>query len=138
MTTPDYAGFAEYVAAEVDAGLLIDRDVERRLKREGVRSFGLKEAETSWFVRGVAQNRGAALQSDLDQRIEQVLKLYLDKKGRLRRRDFEQGTEIYAAWIGEKTDPKQIRKTLKEIMQRNDWKPRRHGLLRRKRWYNKI
>ncbi len=67
------------------------------------------------------------LQSDLDQRIEQVLKLYLDKKGRLRRRDFEQGTEIYAAWIGEKTDPKQIRKTLKEIMQRNDWKPRRHG-----------
>ncbi|HBQ22925.1 MAG TPA: hypothetical protein DHV03_07050 [Alphaproteobacteria bacterium] len=138
MSQPNYEGFAEFVSAEAEAGRLINRSQERELRREGVRSFGLKDSESIWFVRGVASRTGAAVQSDLDERAERILKIQLDEKNRIRKKDFDNTAKIYAALISERMDVKSAKIHLKEVMERNGWKPRRHGLLRRKRWYNKI
>ncbi len=138
MSQANYEGFAEFVSAEAEAGRLINRAQERELRREGVRSFGLKDSESSWFLRGVASRSGAAVQSDLDERVERILKQQLDGKDRIRKKDFDNTAKIYAAMISDKVDVKSAKIHLKEVMERKGWKPRRHGLLRRKRWYNKI
>jgi hypothetical protein len=136
MTTRDQ--YADLVRLQVSGKRLITEDRENALLQDGVVRFGLSLEEARGKVRSAAEDRGAALQRDIDDAAGFLLRESADLKGRLKRKDFNRVARFYKLRAeGMMTEP-EVRQRVKVIMQQQKLAPRRAGWFWTRRWFAKI
>ena len=75
---------------------------------------------------------------DIDESAGFLLRDSADRKGRLKRKDFNRVARFYKLRAeGMLTEP-EVRQRVKSIMQQQNFTPRKAGLLWTRRWFNKI
>ena len=79
-----------------------------------------------------------ALARELETGVEQWVKTAAGRRKRLGRRQFEQMVATYENGAHGEMSKDEAKKRVKALMERNDVEPKRAGLLRTRRWYNKI
>ena len=130
--------YADLVRLQVSGKRLITEDRENALLQDGVMRFGLSLEEARGRVRSAAEDRRVVLQRDIDESASFLLRDSADRKGRLKRRDFDRVARFYKLRAeGMLTEP-EVRQRVKSIMQQQNFTPRRAGLIWTRRWYNKI
>jgi hypothetical protein len=130
--------YTDLVRLQLSGKRLITEDRENALLQDGVMRFGLSLEEARGKVRTAAEDRGAALQRDIDEAAGFLLRESADAKGRLKRKDFNRVARFYKLRAeGMMTEP-EIRQRVKTIMQQQKLAPRRAGLFRTRRWFAKI
>ena len=118
----------EFLSAEDEIGLL----------EEGMRTCGLPLAQARGIVGKVADDNDVALARELEKGVEQWVKTAGGRSKRLGRRQFEQMVATYENGAHGEMSKDEIKKRVKSLMERNDVEPKRAGLLRTRRWYNRI
>jgi hypothetical protein len=130
--------FTDLVRLQVSGKRLITEDRENALLQDGVMRFGLSLEEARGKVRSAAEDRGVAIQRDIDDAAGFLLRESADPKGRLRKGDFNRVARFYRLRAeGTLTEP-EVRQRVKAIMQQQKLTPRRAGLFRTRRWFAKI
>src|SRR3954462_6493988 len=130
--------YGDLVRLQVSGKRLITEDRENALLQDGVMRFGLSLEEARGRVRSAAEDRRVVLQRDIDESVGFLLRDSADRKGRLKRKDFNRVARFYKLRAeGMLTEP-EIRQRVKSIMQQQNFTPRGAGLLWTRRWYNKI
>lgn len=138
MSDPEYRKFSEFVRVHARAAGFIVSDDERNLLQEGLRHFGVQSEEGHWILLGVAADEDIGVESMLDRWITDVLGRFAGSDGKLKKREFEDAVEIYREWTNDRMSEDGIKKKLKKIVEKKNWKARRKGLLRSGRWFNRI
>ena len=138
MSDPEYRNFSEFVRVLARAAGIIVSDDERNLLQEGLRHFGVQSEEGRWILLGVAADERVGVESMLDRRITEVLGRFAGSDGKLGKREFEDAVEIYRGWANNRMSEDDVRKKLKKIVKKNNWRAKRQGLLRSGRWFNRI
>lgn len=118
----------EFLTAEDEIGLL----------EEGMRTYGLTLAQARGVVSKVADDQDVALARELEKGVEQWVKTAGGRGKRLGRRQFDQMVATYENGAHGEMTRDEVKKRVKALMERNDVEPKRAGLLRTRRWYNKI
>ncbi len=67
-----------------------------------------------------------------------LLKTVADRHGRISRAEFDRVAAFYRAAAQSGISPGDARDRVKELMEENDLRPRRAGLLRTRRWWRMI
>jgi len=130
--------YADLVRLQVSGKRLITEEKENALLQDGVMRFGLSLEEARGKVRTAAEDRGAALQRDIDDAAGFLLRESADTKGRLKRKDFNRVVRFYRLRAeGMMADP-EVKQRVKVIMQQHKLSPRRAGFFFTRRWYAKI
>ena len=118
----------EFLAAEEEIGLL----------EEGMRTYGLTLAQARGILAKVADDQEVALARELEKGVEQWVKTAGGRGKRLGRRQFDQMVATYENGAHGEMSKDDVKKRVKALMERNEVEPKRAGLLRSRRWYNKI
>jgi len=130
--------YGDLVRLQVSGRRLITEDRENALLQDGVMRFGLSLEEARGRVRSAAEDRRVVLQRDIDESAGFLLRDSADRKGRLKRKDFNRVARFYKLRAeGMLTEP-EVRQRVKSIMQQQNFTPRGAGLLWTRRWFNKI
>src|SRR5215475_9337470 len=87
--------YADLVRLQVSGKRLITEERENSLLQDGVMRFGLSLEEARGKVRTAAEDRGVALQRDIDDAAGFLLRESADTKGRLKRKDFNRVARFY-------------------------------------------
>lgn len=129
--------FAEIVEVRVTMKGFLSREAETELLESGIRDFGLTLPESRGVVHGVADRLDVPVEREVERTLTQFMKAAAGRRKRLGRASFEQATQIYQAQAHGEMDRLAVRARLKELMAENEIEPRRAGLLRTRRWYNR-
>ena len=132
------ARFAEVVELRVMNKEFLAADEEIALLEIGVRTYGLPLVEARGIVGKVADDNDVALARELEKGVEQWVKTAGGRNKRLARRQFDEMVATYETGAHGEMSKDEIKKRVKTLMERNDVEPKRAGLLRSRRWYNKI
>jgi hypothetical protein len=130
--------FAEVVALRMMGKDFLGPDEEIALLEVGVRTYGLSLAQTRGIVSKVADDNEVALARELEKGVEQWVKTAAGRNKRLGRRQFDQMVATYETGAHGEMSREDIKKRVKTLMDRNEVEPKRAGLLRSRRWYNRI
>jgi hypothetical protein len=130
--------FAELVELRLTNREFLSAGDEVTLLEEGVRTYGLPLAQARGVVGKVADDNGVALARELEKGVEQWVKTAGGRGKRLGRRQFDQMVATYENGAHGELSKDEIKKRVKSLMERNDVEPKRAGLLRTRRWYNRI
>lgn len=130
--------FAELVELRIMNKEFLGADEEIALLEIGVRTYGLPLAEARGIVGKVSDDNDVALARELEKGVEQWVKTAGGRNKRLGRRQFEEMVATYETGAHGEMSKDEIKKRVKALMDRNDVEPRRAGLLRSRRWYNRI
>jgi hypothetical protein len=135
---PRSARFEELARLHMQNRRFLDAEAELRLLEEGVARHGLTLNEALGVLRGVAGDAGVASQAELDRSAVALLRTVADRQNRVSRRDFDRVASFYRQAARSGISPEDARERVKELMEENDLRPRRAGLLRSRRWYRMI
>ncbi len=130
--------FAELVELRITNKEFLGADEEIALLEVGVRTYGLPLAEARGIVGKVSDDNDVALARELEKGVEQWVKTAGGRGRRLGRRQFEEMVATYETGAHGEMSKDDIKKRVKALMERNDVEPKRAGLLRSRRWYNRI
>jgi hypothetical protein len=130
--------YADLVRLQVSGKRLITEDRENALLQDGVMRFGLSLEEARGRVRSAAEDRRVVLQRDIDESASFLLRDSADRKGRLKRKDFDRVARFYKLRADGMLSEPEVRQRVKSIMQQQNFTPRRAGFIWTRRWYNKI
>lgn len=139
---PDAEAAAERYAELVELRTLekdfLSAEAELALLEDGMRLYGLPLAQARGIVAKVADANDVALARELEKGVEQWVRTAAGRNKRLGRRQFDQMVATYETGAHGEMSKDEIKKRLKALMERNDVEPKRAGLLRTRRWYNRI
>jgi hypothetical protein len=130
--------FAEVVELRVMGKDFLGADEEIALLEVGVRTYGLPLAQARGIVSKVADDNDVALARELEKGVEQWVKTAAGRNKRLGRRQFDEMVATYETGAHGEMSKDEIKKRVKALMDRNEVEPKRAGLLRSRRWYNRI
>lgn len=137
-TNSDCERYRDHVRTQLRHNSFVPPAREVALLEDGHKYFYLQPGEASWIFAGVARELSSDIESELDRRIDGVLKHFAGKKNRIDRKGFEAAVDIYALWVGEGLSRDQIKKKIKRKIADETYRIGRHGLLRPRRWFRKI
>lgn len=129
--------FSDLVKLQMSGNKFMSDEKERALLQEGLRC-GMRLDQARGMVRGAAEERNCTLQRDVDEAATFMLKTFADPRNRVKRADFERVVGFYAMRAEGAMSAAEVSSRVKEIMEQNQLTPRRAGLMRTKRWYNRI
>jgi hypothetical protein len=89
-------------------------------------------------VASSADDNEVALARELEKGVEQWVKTAAGRNKRLGRRQFDEMVATYETGAHGEMSKDEIKKRVKALMDRNEVEPKRAGLLRSRRWYNRI
>ncbi len=112
-------------------------DEEVALLEEGMRAYGLPLAQARGILTKVADENEVALARELEKGVEQWVKTAGGRNKRLGRKQFDQMVATYETGATVSCRKDEIKKRVKWLMERRR-RAKRAGLLRSRRWYNKI
>lgn len=130
--------FAELAQLRLMNREFLAADDEIALLEDGMRTYGLTLAQARGVVSKVADDQDVALARELEKGVEQWVKTAGGRGKRLGRRQFDQMVATYENGAHGEMSRDEVKKRVKALMERNDVEPKRAGLLRTRRWYNKI
>jgi hypothetical protein len=134
----DKKKFGDYVRVHAIDGVLITREDEAKVLKEGITQFGLELNEARGILLGVAADHDIALVSNAEQQVSALLDFSV-KRNRIGRKAFNDAAEIYKRLTKGILPDLEIRKRLKEIVLLRGWKARRaHWLIGSRRWFRRI
>jgi hypothetical protein len=136
--TADPERYAELAELRMLNKEFLSADEEVALLEEGMRTYGLSLAQARGIVAKAAEDSEVALARELEKGVEQWVKTAAGRGKRLGRRQFDQMVATYETGASGELSKDEIKKRVKCLMERNDVEPKRAGLLRSRRWYNKI
>src|SRR5436853_2076284 len=87
--------YADLVRLQVSGKRLITEERENALLQDGVMRFGLSLEEARGRIRTAAEDRKVVLQRDIDESAGFLLRDSADRKGRLKRKDFDRVARFY-------------------------------------------
>jgi hypothetical protein len=117
-------------------GRVISAADEERLLEEAVTRLGMSLERARGVLHAEMQRGQIALESDLEDAVEELLKSFAGARKKIARRDFEVIANLYAAQ--RKIPIETARAMVKRLMEEEDISPRAAGILRSKRWYRRI
>jgi hypothetical protein len=120
----DKKKFGDFVRVHAIDGVLITREDEAQVLKEGIRQFGLELNEARGILMGVAADNDISLVSNAEQQVGAFLDFSV-KRNRIGRKVFDNAAGIYKRLTKGLIPDLEIRKRLKEIVLLRGWKPRR-------------
>jgi len=130
--------FAELVELRMMNKEFLTADDEIALLEDGMRTYDLTLAQARGILAKAAEDGDVALARELEKGVEQWVKTAAGRRKRLGRRQFDQMVATYETGANGELSKDDAKKRVKSLMERNDVEPKRAGLLRTRRWYNKI
>ena len=130
--------FAELAELRLMNREFLAADDEIALLEEGMRTYGLTLAQARGVLAKAADDQDVALARELEKGVEQWVKTAGGRGKRLGRKQFDQMVATYENGAHGEMSRDEVKKRVKALMERNDVEPKRAGLLRSRRWYNKI
>lgn len=135
---PKARQFADIAEVRATTKGFLTREEELDLIETGIRDFELTLAEARGIVQGAADTAGVPRERDVERTLAQWLKAASGRRKRLSRAQFQQATQVYQAQAGDEMEPLDVQRRVKAMMEDGGIEPRRAGLLRTRRWYNRI
>lgn len=130
--------FADYVRLNAYHSKVITSEQEKAILQAAIVEFGIDLDDGRSILMSVVSDEDLVLERVQDDRLREFLAQLAGPKGALRREDFEDALFLARRLYRGTLADGEIRKRLKRITLRNDWRPRRAGLLRTRRWYDVI
>lgn len=130
--------FREFVDLHMRDGHVLSREAERDLIGDGIARFQLGGDHARAIVAAAAGEGGAARESELSRDMLAVMTAFGGKRGRIDKRSFEKGVVVLRALAGGNMPEAKARFWLKGLIADSDLTVKRRGLLRSRRWFNKI
>jgi hypothetical protein len=130
--------YTDLVRLQVSGRRMMTQDRETALLQDGVTRYGLSLEEARGRVRSAVEDRRVVMQRDIDESVSFLLRDSADRKGRLKRKDFDRVARFYKLRADGLMDDPEIRQRVKGIMLEEKLTPRRAGLFRTRRWFAKI
>jgi hypothetical protein len=138
MSGGDRERFRDFVALHLDAGKLLTEARERDLIGEGIAKFKLEGDAARGIVAVAANTACQVVERDLARTMLAIMRALAGKRAAIDKRRFAQGVAILKALTnGELTDA-QASAWLKRLIMKAEFRIRRSGLLRRRRWFRRI
>jgi hypothetical protein len=137
IASPQARQFAEIVEVRVTMKGFLGRAAELELLETGIRDFNLSLPEARGVVHSVADRLDVPLEREVERTLGQYMKAAAGRRKKLSRAHFDQATQIYQAQAQGEKDRLAVRARLKQLMEEHDLEPRRAGLFRTRRWYNR-
>ena len=138
MSDGDRERFRDFVVLHLAAGKLLTEERERDLVGEGIAKFKLPGDAARGIVAVAASEACRVLERDLARSMLAIMHELGGKRGAIDKRRFAQGVAMLKALTkGEFTDA-EASAWLKRLIIEAEFKIRRSGLLRRRRWFRKI
>jgi hypothetical protein len=130
--------FRDFVALHLDSGKILTEERERDLIGEGIAKFKLQGDAARGIVAVTASAGCLVVERDLARSMLAIMRELAGKRAAIDKRRFAQGVAILKALTnGEFTDA-QAAAWLKRLVQRAEFRIRRRGLLRSRRWFRRI
>ena len=134
----DREKLADYTKAHSTDRPFLTIEDERDLTRAAVARFDVDFDTARWLTSGILLDNGVALERDLDNRIQHVVRRFAKTRNRVTRREFKDAVAIYRSWARNGISEAQTQSKIKAIIEDKDFKVGRTGIFRSKRWFKKI
>jgi hypothetical protein len=131
------SNFADFVKARTIDVQFVTRNDESEILKEGLTHFNIEFDDARSLLLGKLVGEDVTLERELDGRVNTLLERIAEKR-KITKRTFNETTDIYRRWTRNNMSQDDVKKKLKSIIDGNDWKVSRNGLLFSKRWYKKI
>jgi hypothetical protein len=116
----------------------ISKAEERRLLEQGISQFELEPYEARGIVLDVAQERDFRLERDIDRRMLPILARFGGRRKKIGRRKFNHAASLYNTLAGGVLTDEEAKVRVKQVMEANQFKPKRGGITYTRRWYKGI
>jgi hypothetical protein len=138
MSGGDRERFRDFVALHLDSGKILTEERERSLIGEGIAKFKLEGDAARGIVAVTASTGCQVLERDLSRTMLAIMHGLAGKRAAIDKRRFAQGVVILQALTAGAMTEAQARGWLKRLIEKAEFKIRRSGLLRRRRWFRRI
>lgn len=89
-------------------------------------------------MRAVAESNDYNFETEISRRAQQILARNAGRRGLVSRKQFDEMAQVLRDFSENKISGMDARRQIKRLMLENGWRPRRAGLLRTRRWFNRI
>ena len=137
MSDGDRDRFRDFVALHLDGKILTEAR-ERDLIGDGIAKFKLDGDAARGIVAVAAGTACQVLERDLARTMLAIMRELAGKRAAIDKRRFAHGVAILRALTGGEMTELQARGWLKRLVEKAEFKIRRSGLLRRRRWFRRI
>lgn len=136
QSSPGEERLRQLVRLRTQRGRVLTTDDEDKLLEEAVTRLDVSLNRARGVLYAEMQNGKIELETDIDDRMQELVKSVADAKGRLSRRDFERIAIFYASRF--KIPVETCRQKVKKIMEDEGISPQRAGFIPSRSWYRRI
>jgi hypothetical protein len=130
--------FRDFVALSLTPSRLLYEEQERDLIGEGIAKFKLPGEAARGVLAVVAEGASQIREREVARSMLAVLRGVAGRRNAIDKRRFALGVTILQAITDGEFTEAEARAWLKRLIERNDFRIRGSGLLRRKRWFRRI
>lgn len=138
MSGDDRERFRDFVALHLDPGKILHEERERDLIGDGIAKFKLDGDAARGVVAVAAGAACQVLERDLARTMLAIMHELAGKRAAIDKRRFAQGAAMLKALTNGELSDAEANAWLKRLIVKAQFKIRRSGLLRRRRWFRKI
>lgn len=138
MNDGDRERFRDFVALHLEVGKILTEARERDLIGEGIAKFKLPGDAARGIVAMAAGTACQVLERDLARSMLAIMRELAGKRGAIDKRRFAQGVAILKALANGELNDAQAAGWLKRLIEKSNFRIRRRGLLRSRRWFRRI
>lgn len=135
--------YSEFIKLQLFDEKYLSRDMEKRMLSEGVTRFEISLEDARSTLMAVAAELDLIFERDVERLIKEIMQAFAATDGYIGYSEFQHAIHIYkqlsSGYVGEGD----AKRRLKQIMNENDWRPRRQGLtilntIGTRKWFNDI
>lgn len=116
----------------------ISKPQERQLLEQGMTQFGLDASDARGIMFDAVHTSHLELERDIDRRVLQILQRDGGSVKKISRREFAAAAELYVTFSRGILSEDEARLLVKQLMEANQFRARRGGLMLSRRWYKTI
>jgi len=130
--------FMDLVELRISSKGFLSKLDEQDLLEEGIREFGLTLPEARGIMLSVADRHQAPLEREVEKGVAEWMRTAGGRRRKISREQFEQAVAVYESRANGEITHDDAQRRVKAVMEDNQLAPRRAGLMRTRRWYNRI
>ncbi|MEI7601425.1 MAG: hypothetical protein WCJ41_19180 [Aestuariivirga sp.] len=134
--SPGEERLRQLVRLRTQRGRVLTAGDEDKLLEEAVTRLDVSLSRARGVLYAEMQNGNIELETDIDDRMQELVKSVAGAKDRLSRHDFERIAVFYASRL--KSPVEACRQKVKKIMEDEGISPRRAGFIPSRSWYRRI
>ena len=135
--------YAEYIKLQLFDERFLSREREKKLLAEGVTRFDIPLDEARSILMTVASEQDFIFERDVDKLVKEIMLAFAATDGQIGLNEFNHAVHIYKQLSSGYVAESEAKRRIKQIMNENDWKPRRQSLvvlarLGSRKWFKEI